>query len=73
MSDRFYQRTLYWGKILGCIGYLNNKNKPGLLFCADVEKDFDSINHDFMFKCLEKYLNLKIILDILSYNRISCF
>ena len=38
-----------------CIEYLNNTNKPGLLFFADFEKAFDSINHDFMFKCLENF------------------
>ena len=36
------------------IDYLNKQNKTGLLFFADFEKAFDSINHKYMFKCLEK-------------------
>ena len=35
------------------IDYLNKNNEPGLLFFADFEKAFDSINHDFIFKTLQ--------------------
>ena len=36
-----------------CIEYLSKVNKPGLIFFADFEKAYDSIDHDFMDKCLE--------------------
>ena len=37
-----------------CINYFNNTNKSGLIFFADFEKAFDSLDHAFMFTCLEK-------------------
>ena len=36
-----------------CINYFNNSNDPGLIFFADFEKAFDSLDHSFMFSCLE--------------------
>ena len=32
---------------------LENENSPGLLFFADSEKTFDSVNHKFILNCLE--------------------
>ena len=37
-----------------CINFFNNTNKSGLIFFADFEKAFDSLDHSFMFTCLEK-------------------
>ena len=34
---------------------LNNEDKPGLIFFADFEKAFDSIDHDFIFKSLNYF------------------
>ena len=38
------------------IDNVNDKNLPGILFFSDFEKAFDSLDHDFMIKCL-KHLN----------------
>jgi len=38
--------------IFDVIEYLENHNKTGLLFFADFEKAFDSLNHLFIIKCL---------------------
>ena len=35
-----------------CIEHLNDKNKPGLFFFADFEKAYDSIDQNYMYKCL---------------------
>ena len=40
--------------IFDVIEHLNVKQKPGLLFFADFEKAFDSLNHSFILKCLKK-------------------
>ena len=40
--------------IFDTIDYQNKQNKPGLLFLAYFEKAYDSINHKYMFKGLEK-------------------
>ena len=37
------------------IQYLENNNKPGLLFFADFQKAFDSIDHSFIFDSLNKF------------------
>ena len=34
--------------------HLNRNKQPGLLFFADFEKAFDSINHKYMFESLKK-------------------
>ena len=44
-------RTIY-----DIIDHLNETNTPGLLFFADFEKAFDSLDHSFMLKTL-KYFN----------------
>jgi len=36
-----------------CINYFNQPNNSGLIFFADFEKAFDSLDHSFMFSCLE--------------------
>jgi hypothetical protein len=38
--------------IIEAIDNLNETNEPGLIFFADFEKAFDSIDHNFIFKCL---------------------
>ena len=38
--------------IIEVIDKLNESNEPGLIFFADFEKAFDSIDHGFIFKCL---------------------
>ena len=38
--------------IFEVIEHLNDENKPGLVFFADFEKAFDSIDHNFIFKVL---------------------
>lgn len=41
--------------IFDIIDYANEKNIPGLIFFADFEKAFDSLNHCYLFKCLKKF------------------
>ena len=33
----------------------DENNIPGLLFFSDFERAFDSVNHEFMYKCLEHF------------------
>lgn len=40
--------------IIEVIDHVNMQDLPGMIFFADFEKAFDSIDHEFMFKCLEK-------------------
>ena len=37
------------------MGYAEQENLDGLIFAADIEKAFDSVNHNFIFACLEEY------------------
>jgi hypothetical protein len=37
------------------IEYLQKEKRPGLLFLAEYEKAFDSLNHQFIFNTLEKF------------------
>ena len=41
--------------IYDLISYLNKENMPGLLFCLDFEKAFDSVDLKFMFKVLHAF------------------
>ena len=41
--------------IFEIIEYLENKQIPGLLFFSDFEKAYDTLNHEFMFKCLQHF------------------
>ena len=41
--------------IFEIIEYLNDEDKDGLIFFADFEKAFDSIDHDFIFKTLNHF------------------
>ena len=41
--------------IFDIIDYLNENNKPGLLFFADFEKAFDSLDHCFLLKTLNLF------------------
>ena len=41
--------------ILNTIEYTKDSNKPGILFFIDLEKDFDSLEWDFLNKCLELF------------------
>ena len=41
--------------ILETLEYADDQNLPGILFFSDFEKVFDSINHDYMFKCLRHF------------------
>ena len=41
--------------IFELIEYVNVNNKPGLVFFSDFENAFDSLNHEFMFKCLKHF------------------
>ena len=43
-------RTIFEG-----IEDLNNDNRPGLVFFADFEKAFDSVDHNFIFKTLKYF------------------
>ena len=38
--------------ILETIDITDENNLPGIIFFADFEKAFDSINHEYIFKCL---------------------
>ena len=35
--------------------YADKENLDGLIFAADIEKDFDSIDHNFLLATLTKY------------------
>ena len=37
------------------MSYVEQENLDGLIFAADIEKAFDSVNHNFIFASLEKY------------------
>jgi len=37
------------------IDYINNLNEKVLIFFSDLKKAFDSLNHNFMRKCLLKF------------------
>ena len=41
--------------IFEVIDNLNEDNLPGVIFFADFEKAFDSIDHNFIFKCLNYF------------------
>ena len=41
--------------IFEVIEHLNDEDQPGLIFFADFEKAFDSIDHNFIFKALEYF------------------
>ena len=41
--------------IFETIDYVDEQNLPGILFFSDYEKAFDSISHDFLFKCLRHF------------------
>ena len=41
--------------ILDIMGYTKDSNKPGILFFIDFEKTFDSLEWDFLNKCLELF------------------
>ena len=37
------------------MSYAEQENLDGLIFVADIEKAFDSMDHNFIFASLEKY------------------
>ena len=37
------------------IDYINNLNENGFIFFSDINKAFDSLDHNFMKKCLRKF------------------
>ena len=41
--------------IFETLDYVDEHNLPGILFFSDFEKAFDSVNHDFLFKCLRHF------------------
>ena len=41
--------------ILDIMVYTKDKNKPGILYFIDFEKAFDSLEWDFLNKCLELF------------------
>ena len=42
-------------KILDIYEYVESNDKNGAMICIDFEKAFDSVEHDFIFKTLEKF------------------
>ena len=44
--------------ILETIDITDENNLPGMIFFSDFKKAFDSINHEYMFKCL-RHFNFK--------------
>ena len=42
-------------QILDIFEYCESTNSPGAIICIDFEKAFDSIEHDFLYKVLEKF------------------
>ena len=43
------------GLIDDLMSYAEEENLDGLTFAADIEKAFDSVDHNFIFASLEKY------------------
>lgn len=41
--------------IFETIDYLEKNHLPGILFFADYEKAFDSLNHDYILQCLRHF------------------
>ena len=37
------------------MSYAEQENLDGVIFAADIEKAFDSVDHNFIFASLEKY------------------
>ena len=54
----FIKDPYIWGNVrltFELIEYVNVNNRHGLFFYSDFEKAFDSLNHEFMFKCLKHF------------------
>ena len=54
----FIKDPYIWGNVrltFELIEYVNVNNRHGLFFYSDFEKAFDSLNHEFMFKCLNYF------------------
>ena len=61
--------------IYDVIEYAEKHNKAGILFFADFEKAFDSLNHKFIFKTLDLFNfgpNLKSWVSLIYKNPTSC-
>ena len=76
-SQTGFMKNRYIGEnirlIYDTIDYVNEHNKPGLLFFADFEKAFDSLDHTFMLNCLSHFNfgnSLKRWIEVF-YNDIS--
>ena len=56
MSKRFCQRPVHWEpNIDDILSNTKNKDINGLIFAADFEKAFDSVEHNFIFATLRKF------------------
>ena len=53
VKDPFIGETIR--SIYGIMDYTDEENIPGLLIFIDFEKAFDSVEWDFLFKCLEAF------------------
>ena len=53
IKDRFIGETIR--SIYDIMDWTANKNIPGLMISIDFQKAFDSIEWDFLFKCIEAF------------------